>query len=283
MLWFLYAIIGAFVTGIGQVLVKRGQAKLTPLLDNLLATLIVSLILVPLLFIWGIDITAGKNILIYALIAAVMYASFYYIISFGNVSLMVSLINTFPVVTIALSISYLHESPSLYQWLGIAMVILGAICISQEKSVKGVINKNKSWVIWGLLGSLAIGIAEFVTKLATAKVDGFTFTFFVYLMYIPVFLIIMAFDRKGRKFKMLKNQSSLLFTAIGIFFIEAGLIAIALAYQHGLASLVSPVVATHMLITALLAVFLLKEQLLVIQRIGILLTLIGVSVIGIWS
>ena len=62
-----------------------------------------------------------------------------------------------------------------------------------------------------------------------------------------------------------------------------GLIAIALAYQHGLASLVSPVIASHVLITAVLATLFLKERLLTIQRIGILFTLIGVSVIGIWS
>ena len=61
------------------------------------------------------------------------------------------------------------------------------------------------------------------------------------------------------------------------------MIAIALAYQYGQASLVSPVVSTHMLITALLAAFFLKERLLTIQKIGILVTLIGVSVIGIWS
>ena len=232
---------------------KRGQAKLTPLLDNLLATLIVSLILVPLLFFWGIDITAGRTVLIYALIAAIMYASFY-IISFGNVSLMVSLINTFPIITVILAISFLRESPNLYQWLGIGLVILGAISISQEKSEKRT-GKSKSWVMWGLIGAIAIGIAEFVTKLATTETDGFTFTFFVYLMYIPAFLVLMIFDKNGRKFKMVKDQSSLLFTILGIFFIEAGLIAIALAYQYGLASLVSSVVSTHMLITALLAMF----------------------------
>lgn len=282
-MWFLYAILGAIITGIGQVLVKKGQAKLTPLLDNLLATLIVTLILSPFLFIIGIDLEAGKTILIYALIAATMYATFYYIISFGNVSLMISLINTFPLVTIALAIIYLRESPNIYQWLGIALVVLGTICISRERPKKGVKNKKKLWVIWGLIGALAIGIAEFVTKLATNKVDGYTFTFFVFLMYIPALLLFMAIDRKGRKLELLKNQASLVYTVIGILFIEGGLIAIALAYQYGLASLVSPVVASHMLITALLAVFFLKEKLLTIQKIGILLTVTGVSVIGIWS
>ena len=144
-------------------------------------------------------------------------------------------------------------------------------------------NRKRSWVIWGLLGSLAIGIAEFVTELGTAKVDGFTFTFFVYLMYVPILLIFMAVDKNGRRFEKLKNQSSLLFTIVGIFFIEAGLIAIALAYQHGLASLVSPVVALHMLITAVLATLFLKEKLSTLQKTGILFTLIGVSVIGISS
>ena len=282
-MWFIYALLGAAITGVGQVLVKKGQVKLTPLLDNLLATFIVTLILVPLLFIHGIDIEAGRTILIYALIAASMYATFYYIISFGNVSLMVSLINTFPVVTIILAVGILRELPSLYQWFGIILVVLGAICISREKIKKRAINRKRLWVIWGLLGSLAIGIAEFVTKLATLRVDGFTFTFFVYLMYIPPLIVFMFFDKGGRKFKNLKNKQGLAYTIIGIFFIEAGLIAIALAYQYGLASLVSPVVATHMLITAVLAVIFLKEKLSAIQKIGILLSLIGVSVIGIWS
>src|SRR3989344_3513347 len=281
-MWFIYALLGAAITGVGQVLVKKGQVKLTPLLDNLLATFIVTLILVPLLFIHGIDIEAGRTILIYALIAASMYATFYYIISFGNVSLMVSLINTFPVVTIILAISFLRELPSIYQWIGIILVIMGTISISRDKK-KGTINRNKLWILWGLLGSLAIGIAEFVTKLATLQVDGFTFTFFVYLMYIPPLLIFMAIDKNGRKFEKLKNKSSLLYTVIGIFFIEVGLIAIALAYQYGKASLVSPVISTHMLITALLAAFFLKERLLTVQKVGILVTLIGVSVIGIWS
>ncbi len=282
-MWFIYALLGAIITGVGQVLVKRGQVKLTPLLDNLLAAIIVNLILVPFLFLLGVDIGAGKKILMYALIAATMYATFYYIISFGNVSLMIGLINTFPVVTIVLAVSYLHEWPNLYQWFGIILVILGTICISREKVKDRIIDKKKLWLVLGLLGSLAIGIAEFVTKLATLRVDGFTFTFFVYLMYIPLLVIFMAFDKGGRKFKKLKDKSSLLYTIVGIFFIEAGLIAIALAYQHGRASLVSPVVASHMLITAVLAVLFLKEKLLSIQRVGILFTLVGVSIIGIWS
>src|SRR3989337_4559990 len=99
-MWFIYALLGAIITGVGQVLVKRGQVKLTPLLDNLIAAIIVNLILVPILLLLGVDLSVGRNILIYALIAATMYATFYYIISFGNVSLMISLINTFPIVTI---------------------------------------------------------------------------------------------------------------------------------------------------------------------------------------
>ncbi len=282
-MWFAYALLGAVITGIGQVLVKRGQVKLTPLLDNLLAAIIVNLILVPFLLLRGVDISAGGNIIVYALIAATMYATFYYIISFGKVSLMISLINTFPIVTIVLAVSYLHESPNLYQWFGIILIILGVICISREKVKNGDINKKRIWIVWGLLGSLAIGIAEFVTKLATLRVDGFTFTFFVYLMYIPILVIFMVFDRKGRKLEMLKSKWNLLFTLIGIFFVEGGLIAIALAYQHGRASLVSPVVATHMLITVVLAAIFLKEKLSPVQRIGILLTLVGVSIIGIFS
>ncbi|MBI5123606.1 EamA family transporter [Candidatus Roizmanbacteria bacterium] len=279
-MWFIYSLIGALITGVGQALVKKGQIKFTPLLDNLIATISVNVILAPLLFIWGVNLTVSKDILFYALIAGTMYATFYYIISFGNVSLMVSLINTFPVITIALAIVFLHEWPNIYQWFGILFIILGILFISREKAENEIKTKKKNWLLWGLFGALAIGIAEFVTKLATLKTDGFTFTFFVYLMYIPPLVFFMIFDKKGRKFESLKNKASVIYTLLGIFFVEAGLIAIALAYQHGFASLVSPIVATHMLVTVVVAVIFLKEKLLIIQKIGIVLNLIGISMIG---
>ena len=282
-MWFIYSLIGALITGIGQVLVKRGQINLPPLLDNFLATIIVITTLIPFLLIVGVDIKAGKDIWAYALLAATMYSTFYYIINKGSVSLMISLINTFPVVTILLAILFLGEFPNSYQWFGIAMIIVAVLFMSREKPEKRVVNENKTWIIWGLLGAIAIGSAEFVTKIATSIVDGFTFTFFVYLMYIPPLIVFMLFDKKGRKFKTLKHKSGLLYTVIGIFFIEAGLIAIALAYQHGLASLVSPVIATHMLITVVLAIIFLQEKVSGVQKIGILLDIIGVSIIGIWA
>jgi len=279
-MWFIFAFIGAFITGIGQVLVKRGQVKLTPLLDNFIAMIIVNLILVPFLWIWGVDINVGIDIILYALIAATMYAIFYYIISVGDISLMISLINAFPVVTIFLAISFLHEWPNLYQWIGIILVVFGTILISREKEEKKIVKNRKRWMLWGLFGAFTIGTAEFVTKLATNKVDGFTFTFFVYIMYIPILIIFMVYDKAGRKLHLLKSRASLIYTVIGIFFIELGLIAIALAYQYGLASLVSPIVASHLLITAILAVIFLKEKLLNIQKLGIVFTLIGLIIIG---
>jgi uncharacterized membrane protein len=282
-MWFIYALLGAIITGVGQMFVKKGQIKLSPLMDNLLAAIIVNLLLVPFLFFRGINFSAGKDIILYALIAASMYATFYYIISKGNVSIMISLINAYPVVTIALAILFLHELPNAVEWFGIVITLLGVVCVSSGKgnnSFRRMIYKKNTWVGWGLFGALALGIAEFVTKIATLHADGFTFTFFVYIMYIPPLLLFLLLDRKGRKFERLTNKSSLFFTCVGIFFIESGLIAIALAYQHGLASLVSPVVASNMLITVLLAAYFLKEKIQVIQKIGIFLTLVGVIVIG---
>lgn len=282
-MWFGYALIAALITGVGQVFVKKGQLHLTPLVDNIIATIIVNVILVPLLLVKGVTIDVGREILGYALIAATMYATFYYIISRGSVSLMISLINTFPVVTILLAVVFLNEFPNTFQWIGIMLIIVGFICISQEKTSGKNITRGKGWIVWGIVGSCAIGVAEFITKLATNTVDGFTFTFYVYLMYIPPVLAFFYCDKKGRRFGVFKNISSMMYTVVGIFFIELGLIAIALAYQHGLASLVAPVVATHMLVTAVLAGFILREKLTVIQKLGIMLNIAGVSVMGIWS
>lgn len=282
-MWFVYALVAALFTGIGQVLVKKGQARLTPLLDNFLAGVVVYVIFLPALYFWGVNLVVDWKVVTYALIAATMYATFYYVMGMGEVSLMISLINTFPVVTITLAILFLREWPNVYQWLGILMVIGGVIYMSRETGDERKKTESKKWIVGGLLGALAIGIAEFITKLATAKVDGFTFTFWVFLMYLPPIVLFSLFDKKGQKFENLKNFKSLVFTVLGIVFIELGLIAIALAYQRGLASLVSPIVATHLLITAILAALFLKEKLGFSQRVGIVINLIGIAVIGLWS
>lgn len=284
-MWFIYAIIGALITGIGQVLVKRGQIALTPLIDNLVATLIVVFFIAPALLLFNVvDLGAWRSVIGYALVAASMYASFYYIINFGNVSLMIGLINTFPIVTILLAIIYLHEWPNSFQWLGILVIVLGIIFISLEKGIsKQETKKSKSWIFWGLIGAVAIGIAEFVTKLATANVNGFTFTFFVYLMYIPPLIVLFLIDKRGKKLRKIKDNMGMLYTVVGIFFIEIGLISIAFAYQFGLATLASPVIASHVLITAVLASLFLKENLNSFQKTGIFLNIIGISIIGIWA
>lgn len=284
-MWFLYALTGALITGVGQVLVKKGQISLTPLVDTILAAFIINLFLAPVLLLFGVvQFNFSVYTLFFAFIAAAMYTSFYYIISKGQVSSMISLINSFPIVTISLAILLLNEWPNPMQWIGIYLIILGIFGISREKNTKKQKGQNKSWVIWGLMGAAAIGTAEFVTKLATATIDGFTFTFAVYVMYIPFALLMFLVDKKGRKFgNLTKDIPNLLFTLLGIGCIEAGLIAIALAYQNGPASLVSPIVASQLLVTAALAYFLLKDKLLRVQKLGILFNLIGVIIIGAWS
>lgn len=279
-MWFLYALISATLNGIGPVLLRKGKVSLTPLGDNIVALVIVLTIVAPLMLLSGINPSKFATAFPYALAVAFLYATYYYVIDKGKVSLTVTLLSGYPIVTVLLSIFLLKESPSSLQFLAIAVIIAGVLLVSlSDKKDSYIRIRSKSWIWWGLFGALMIGFAEFITELATLQVDGNTFTFIMNLSYGPAIAVCFLIDKKGRVLPKLRFKDFLL-TVIGVAAIELNLIFYNLAYAHGPASLVSPVSAGRVVITALLAALILKEKTTIFQRAGILLVILGIVVIG---
>jgi transporter family protein len=54
---------------------------------------------------------------------------YYFTLEKGQASIVVPLTATYPVVSVLLSYAVLHERPSLSQWVGIILVIVGAVLL----------------------------------------------------------------------------------------------------------------------------------------------------------
>ena len=70
---------------------------------------------------------------IYGLLSGAVLAIgllFYYLaLAEGHVSVVVPLTATYPLISVLLSLVFLGERPTLWQWIGVAFVILGAILL----------------------------------------------------------------------------------------------------------------------------------------------------------
>ena len=279
-MWFYYALLSAILWGVGQVFVKKGNASFSPFGDNIIATVVQLVIVVPFLLIVGVDFKSIPSVLPYALAVALLYMTYYYVISKGQISLTATVLSGYPLVTLLLSFIFLREALTVFQILAVGMIVAGVVLLAYPpKSTREHHYKLSEWLPWGIGGAVMVGIVQLLTKIGTAHADANTFTFLMGLSYVPALLVCALFDKEARSIKKM-NWKVPLASLVGVAMIEVNLIPLNAAFASGPASLVSAISTLNAVIMVVLAVKYLKEKIVPLQYIGIALTVIGAIIIG---
>lgn len=276
-MWLIFSLSAALLWGIGQIFIKKGMSRVSPLIYNILAVIIDLILWFPLALFMGINFSKVLQILPLALLAGVTYFLYYYVIAKGQVSLTGTILAAYPLTTIILSAIFLGEQTSLIQKLATVLVLLGAVFIAIPSDGRF---KLESWVWWAAGGALLIGSGDFLAKLAVNKSDTYTWLFTLGLSYLPIVIVNYFLDKKGRvipKISLKEFWPSL----VGTFMLSAGMIFFYLAFAEGLASLVAPVSSSYVVLTAVLAFIFLKEKISKLQLVGIISTSLGIILLGI--
>jgi len=111
MTWFVFALTAAVSWAIGQVLIKKGLASVSPLWNNIFYNFFGLLLWVPAaLVLSGLKINLPSfPILLLIFVIAACYMFVFYAFSKGEISLVGTLTAGYPVVTIVLSYLFLGE------------------------------------------------------------------------------------------------------------------------------------------------------------------------------
>ncbi len=275
-MWFWYTLGAAIFWGVGQVLAKKGLARVSPLWNNIISCGFVLVTMVPFALIGGVNWQRLPVIFPWTLLTAASYSIYYYVISKGEVSLTGTIYSVYPVVTVILAGIFLGETTLWVQKLGIIMTLAGAMVIAWPKNVKV---KLESWVWWGVAGATIVGSGDFLTKLVIGKSDVYTFTFSHELAFILAMIGLWLIDKKGRQVPKLSVRSWLP-TLAGVGLLQVGVLAFFIALSLGKASLVAPISGIYQAITVMLAVLLLKEKITGKQLTGISLAIMGVLLLA---
>ena len=117
------------------------ERKMAAPMIFLIGTLMTTLISIPLFFYWYKQQSFSLDFNAYGVWSGVVLAVgllFYYLaLAGGQVSIVVPLTSTYPVVAALLGYVILHERPSSTQWLGIVLIIVGSLFLLSS-SVKPV-------------------------------------------------------------------------------------------------------------------------------------------------
>ncbi len=287
MLWFLLAFGAALFWAMGHILLKRGFDHVPPLWNNILDKFLSLILWTPvILFLSGFKITIPPPSIAAVIIsAAALYHFFFYAISKGQISLTGTIVAGYPLFTILLSYFFLNEKLIPIQYAGIALILIGDVNVALPDKGTGkrrpapVMGHDYTWVLWGFIGALALGVGDFLTKVSINRIGSYSHIFWLALIGNFVTGCNYLIDKKNRPLPPLLRREGLP-TFLGIVVNLIGALFFLMAFDYGKVSLIAPVSSIYPAFMALLAMRFLKERISRKQGIGIAVALLGLVMIG---
>lgn len=274
----IYLLLIFILWGGGNVLVKRGLTHLSAWQSYALDAVCIAF---PIWMIYGLLnggnlFTATPLAVLTGILISIVYGLNYYTFSKGDVSLAGSIISTYPVVTLILAYSFLHERLQPVALLGVIFTIAGVIIISfPRKKIR-----IGSWVYLAMLTSAGYGITTYMGKLVLNTMSNASYLMMLAVLQVCTVVI----------WKMLIADSipvihwgKMKYSIVGIVLLNIGNVIFYIALENGLASLVVPLSSAYVLLMVALSMVWLKEKVYGHQLIGIGVSVIGVILAGLFS
>lgn len=253
MSWVVIALIGTALFGVVSVLDKRILMNHVPSLPSfyfLLALLQVPMAIgAALVQPW--DSGASTGAMLAAIVTGLFWGVAILLLFYGlrmlEVSRVVPIFHTFPVITAVLAVLFLDEELLLVHWLAIVAVVIGAGSIVLGQGQRRGSNRNYSVYALVLLGSLFMGAATVTNKLALEELP--LWNVFALRQAMVGAVVVLPSLRPGIVSQVRKQLADrqgmalLIFTEGALVFVVHYLILVAL--DRGSASVVATLIATR--------------------------------------
>lgn len=210
------------------------------------------------------------------LLTAVTFVMFCKAMNNGNLTLIMPIVESWSLVTSILGIIFFRESVTIYKILSIVFVISGIVMLSVDwPTLKSKSNFMFSGgVVLAMLVSLGFGISNFWIGIFSRQTDWF-YASISNRFFAVIFLFLIAVIT-GESFSIKKiNLPWILILATAMLDVVS-FTAFNLGVSRFEVSYVSIIASSSPLITILMAVIFFREKTVLIQKLGIFSTLLGI-------
>ena len=286
MIGIFYAILASLGQGTGYTILKKSFKDFPSSIAFMFEMLFGLLIWIPFSIIAGIDTSNLGEVFFYSFLSAILSEAFvFYVLSKGEISITGTIFSTYPIFTILISRVVNSEILSPRIGIFILITIFGILILSFPEKFQMKELKKKIFIIYPLLGALAVGLSDSLSKNVLNRTTPATFIFCLAIMQIPVAIGFLLLEK--RRFVNIKkiaiNIGDYKYSIAGSFCLVVSMIFFWLAFESTLASIASPITGTYMVFILIFAKIFLKEKISRKDLIGILTTVIGVTGISIIS
>ena len=267
-----------FFAGVYSKQIGPAQTFFWSQLSGLMCTLIFFLF-------FSVPFQLTVPIVLWLVVAALLYTGGYLFFmrgfEIGNISIIAAIMNLWAVFTMFFSFLLMGQRLSLLQFMGVCMIISGAVLASLNwREIRDGTFQLSSGVKEAVVGAFFFGLFWNVSEVVSEQIGWLATTFYVKVLII-LFFVLFAFctQRKIGGIQMTGKVKCMIFF-IGC--IEAGAVGIV---NYGLtvgdAILITPIASALSVVTIAMAVVFLKERVSPLQAAGMVIAVSGIIVTGV--
>jgi transporter family protein len=235
-----------------------------------------------LVFAFTINLKVPVWVIILLPIAAIVYSAGYLLFfkgfEIGNVSIVAATMNLWAVFTMLFAFIFMGQRLSTLQSIGVFMIISGVTLASLNWSdIKNQRFQLSSGVKETVLGAFFFGVFWNISEVISEEIGWLLTTLFVKFGII-IFLLLFSFVIK-QELDLTKAAAKTKCMVVLMGIIEAGAVAIV---NYGLtigdSILITPIASALSIVTIILAIIFLKDNITKLQGLGIITAIAGIIV-----
>lgn len=281
-MYIIYALLASVFSGLTSVFAKTGIKNTDSILATFLRTIIISLFLL-LIIIFKENINniflIDKKTLLFLTLSGIsntlLWICYFKALDLGTVSKVTPVDKTSIVLTLILSSLFLNEKITTIKIISIALILLGTFLTIKKESKD---SKENRWILYAILTAFFTSTTTVLSKIGIENTNTTLITFLRTVVVLIILTTITLFKKKYKYIKDIKKRSWLFIILSGlstslswIFYFKA--------LALGEASIVFPIEKLSLVVSILISIIFLKEKVNKKQIIGIIIIIIGTSLL----
>ncbi len=282
-MYIIYALLAALFSGLTSVFAKNGINNIDSLLATFLRTIVISLfIFIILIFnnsLSNITVLSSKTylfILLSGISNTLLWICYFKALALGDVSKVTPIDKTSIILTLLLSYILLHEPITSIKVVSMILILSGTF-ISINKTSTDYKESNK-WILYAVLTAIFTSTTTILSKIGLDKRYTDTTTFLRTLVVMVILTIIVISKKKYKTIKQI-TKKNLLFIILSGLTTSLSWLFYFKALSIGEASIVFPIEKLSLVVSIIFSKIFLKEHLSKKQLLGIIIIIIGTSLL----
>lgn len=281
-MYIIYALLASVFSGLTSVFAKTGIKNIDSLLATFLRTIVISLFLF-LIVIWKENLNdiflLDKKTILFLILSGIsntlLWICYFKALDLGTVSKVTPVDKTSIVLTLILSSLFLNEKITSIKIISIVLILSGTFLTIKKESKD---SKDNKWIIYAILTAVFTSTTTVLSKIGIESTNTTLITFLRTIVVLIILTTITLFKKKYKSIKDIEKRSWLFIILSGLSTSLSWLFYFK-ALALGEASVVFPIEKLSLVVSILISITFLKEKINKKQIIGIIIIVIGTSLL----